>query len=39
LEPSLLENVPGPQGVHSVELVEEAYPAKQIVALLVEGQL
>ena len=39
IEPSLLENVPDPQGVHAVELVDDAYPAKQIVALLVEGQL
>ena len=39
MEPSLLEYVPAPQGVHAVELVDDAYPAKQIVALVVEEQL
>ena len=38
IEPSLLENVPASQGVHAVELEAEAYPAKQIVALVVEEQ-
>jgi hypothetical protein len=39
LEPSLLENVPAPQGLHAVEFVTDKYPAKHIVALEVEGQL
>ncbi len=39
IEPSLLENVPASQGLHAVEFVDDEYPAKHIVAPVVEGQL
>ncbi len=39
IEPSLLENVPASQGLHAVEFVTDEYPAKHIVAPVVEGQL